>query len=80
MDCIATFLASHGIDGHNRIPLGFTFSFPCSQESLNVGRLVTWTKGFNCSGVVGEDVVRLLHDAINRREVGMREREGGGEG
>lgn len=29
--------------------------------------MVTWTKGFNCDGVVGEDVVQLLKDAIARR-------------
>jgi len=42
------------------LPLGFTFSFPCSQEGLTKARLATWTKGFKCSGVEGEDVVRLL--------------------
>ena len=50
-----------------QLPLGFTFSFPCKQEGLDVGRLVRWTKGFNCEGVEGEDVVRLLHDAIKRK-------------
>lgn len=47
--------------------MGFTFSFPCKQEGLAVGRLVTWTKGFSCSGVEGENVVELLHAAIKRR-------------
>ena len=35
--------------------LGFTFSFPLQQEGLAIGRLVKWTKGFNCEGVEGED-------------------------
>jgi hexokinase len=52
-----------------RIPLGFTFSFPCKQEGLNSARLVSWTKGFKCSGVEGQDVVQLLKDAIDRRNV-----------
>jgi hexokinase len=43
-----------------KLPLGFTFSFPCSQEGLTKARLTTWTKGFKCAGVEGEDVVRLL--------------------
>ena len=30
-------------------------------------RLVKWTKGFNCAGVEGEDVVHLLREAIARR-------------
>ena len=28
-----------------------------------------WTKGFQCEGVEGEDVVRLLNEAIARRKV-----------
>jgi len=64
--CIAEFMKENNLVGQ-RLPLGFTFSFPCKQEGLNVGRLVTWTKGFKCSGVVGNDVVRLLHEAVNRR-------------
>ena len=57
--------------GDAPLPLGFTFSFPCKQEGLAVGRLTQWTKGFNCDGVVGEDVVRLLHEAIRRRNVSV---------
>lgn len=52
-----------------RLPLGFTFSFPLKQLGLTKGVLVRWTKGFNCSGVVDEDVVQLLKDAIARRGV-----------
>ncbi len=51
------------------MPLGFTFSFPCKQEGLSSARLVSWTKGFKCSGVEGQDVVELLKDAIDRRNV-----------
>ena len=28
---------------------------------------MTWTKGFNCAGVEGEDVVALLQAALERR-------------
>ncbi len=52
-----------------RMPLGFTFSFPCIQEGLSSARLTTWTKGFKCTGVEGEDVVQLLKEAIDRRDV-----------
>lgn len=65
-DCIANFMEDHELNG-KRIPLGFTFSFPCRQEGLAVGRLVSWTKGFTCDGVIGEDVVTLLQEAIQRR-------------
>ena len=54
---------------HEILPLGFTFSFPCSQHGLTAARLTQWTKGFSCSGVEGEDVVRLLEEAIERRGV-----------
>lgn len=60
------YLAERGIYGQ-RLPLGFTFSFPCRQEGLTRARLVNWTKGFKCSGVEGEDVVKLLREAIGRR-------------
>lgn len=66
--CIAGFVQEHKLHGQS-LPLGFTFSFPCRQEGLAVGRLVKWTKGFCCAGVEGEDVVRLLHEAIHRRKV-----------
>lgn len=46
---------------------GFTFSFPCKQEGLASARLTSWTKGFSCSGVVNEDVVKLLQDAIHEK-------------
>src|SRR5690554_4936871 len=28
-------------------PLGMTFSFPCEQLDINVGKLLTWTKGMS---------------------------------
>ncbi|XP_053893321.1 hexokinase-3 isoform X2 [Malaclemys terrapin pileata] len=49
------------------LPLGFTFSFPCQQTSLDQGVLLSWTKGFNASGCVGQDVVKLLREALKRR-------------
>lgn len=68
-DCIANFMKEQNLMGKSEpLPLGFTFSFPCKQEGLAVGRLVRWTKGFCCEGVQGEDVVRLLQEAIARRQ------------
>jgi hexokinase len=52
-----------------KLPLGFTFSFPCVQEGLTKARLSTWTKGFKCAGVEGNDVVTMLKEAIARRGV-----------
>ena len=42
------------------LPLGFTFSFPLEQQGLAQATLVKWTKGFNCDGVEGTDVVKHL--------------------
>ncbi|KAF6035869.1 Pak3 [Bugula neritina] len=69
--CIREFLENEGIE-NEQLPLGFTFSFPCSQEGLNKSRLVNWTKGFKCSGVEGEDIVVLLHQAIARQKLMVR--------
>jgi len=36
-------------------------------DEMNKGILATWTKGFKCEGVEGNDVVQLLHEALERR-------------
>ena len=66
-ECIHNFMDGRQLKGQN-LPLGFTFSFPMTQRGLDVGILVSWTKSFNCSGVVGEDAVKMLNDAIHRRK------------
>ncbi|KAM4675514.1 hexokinase-3 isoform 2-T2 [Discoglossus pictus] len=66
VDCITEFQTENHLRGR-RLPLGFTFSFPCRQISLDQGILINWTKGFSASGCVGEDVVRLLREAAVRR-------------
>nr|XP_012618107.1 hexokinase-1 isoform X1 [Microcebus murinus] len=67
VSCISDFLDYMGIKGP-RMPLGFTFSFPCNQKNLDEGILITWTKGFKATDCVGHDVVNLLREAIKRRE------------
>ncbi|XP_068972427.1 hexokinase type 2-like isoform X1 [Bombus flavifrons] len=65
-ECVSDFVISQGLQDVE-LPLGFTFSFPIIQHSLDIGVLVTWTKTFNCPDVVNEDAVRLLHEALDRR-------------
>merc|ERR1712179_746679 len=65
-NCLANFCMDRKIQDEV-LPLGFTFSFPLNQEGLAKGFLVKWTKGFNCEGVEGEDVVILLQEALERR-------------
>ncbi|OJD12387.1 hypothetical protein AJ78_07012 [Emergomyces pasteurianus Ep9510] len=52
--------------------LGFTFSFPVDQHGINKGSLIRWTKGFDIDEVIGQDVCKLLQDAIDRRHLPVR--------
>ena len=68
-DCVKDFLCKNSatLGACPEIPLGFTFSFPIKQLELNKGLLLSWTKSFNCSGVVGKDVVELLSASLDRK-------------
>ena len=63
---VVSFSIRHKLVGV-RIALGFTFSFPLQQHGLAEATLVTWTKAYSCSGVVGFDVVRLLKASLKRK-------------
>lgn len=58
-------------DMKRTVPLGFTFSFPVDQKSVNRGLLIKWTKGFSTKGVEGKDVVELLQDALKRVQLNV---------
>lgn len=51
------------------LPLGFTFSYPCSQSKINSGVLQRWTKGFDIDNVEGHDVVPMLQAALEKVNV-----------
>merc|ERR1711892_274243 len=70
-DCIKTFLQDLSLLSE-QMNLGFTFSFPMSQEGLSSARLVSWTKSFNCPGVEGEEVVGLLQSAIDYKKLQVK--------
>ncbi|KAG0676820.1 glucokinase [Pichia californica] len=53
----------------NKLKLGFTFSFPVEQTSLDSGKLIRWTKGFNIPDTIGKDVVKLLQDHLDSQNV-----------
>uniref|UniRef100_A0A673B1W6 Hexokinase-2 n=1 Tax=Sphaeramia orbicularis TaxID=375764 RepID=A0A673B1W6_9TELE len=65
-DCLGDFMEKQKIKD-KKLPVGFTFSFPCAQTKLDEAVLVTWTKKFKASGVEGMDVVKLLNKAIKKR-------------
>ncbi|XP_063580588.1 hexokinase-3 isoform X2 [Pongo abelii] len=64
--CLSEFLDAQPVNKQG-LQLGFSFSFPCHQTGLDRSTLISWTKGFRCSGVEGQDVVQLLRDAIRRQ-------------
>ena len=64
--CMADFLRVIGMENET-FDVGFTFSFPCTQHSINSASLISWTKGFHCKNVEGRDVVQLLDAAIKKR-------------
>ena len=72
-DCVAEFVAKfiekEGIT--DRLPLGFTFSFPVKNSSLNSGKLLRWTKDFKAEDAVRQDPVQLLQKAFERKNVSM---------
>ncbi|KAL4885354.1 hexokinase-domain-containing protein [Aspergillus karnatakaensis] len=68
VDCVEQFVQSHH-EGENlsKLPLGFTFSYPATQDYIDHGVLQRWTKGFDIDGVEGEDVVPPLEKIFKER-------------
>jgi hexokinase len=69
-DCLQQFIESH----HNgekldRLHLGFTFSYPVTQDYIDHGVLQRWTKGFDIEGVEGYDVVPMFEAALAKRVI-----------
>nr|ACV91998.1 hexokinase 1 [Cryptococcus deuterogattii] len=51
------------------LPLGFTFSYPCSQDRIDHGVLIRWTKGFGAPNIEGHDVAAMFKDSLKRLDV-----------
>nr|XP_048307601.1 hexokinase HKDC1 isoform X1 [Myodes glareolus] len=66
-DCLADFMRTRELT-HKKLPLGFTFSFPCRQTKLDEGFLLSWTKKFKARGVQDTDVVSRLANAMKEHE------------
>jgi len=54
-------------DSENPLPLGFTFSYPATQDFIDHGVLQTWTKGFDIKGVEQHDAAQQLRDAMAQK-------------
>ncbi|KAK2750665.1 hexokinase A [Myotisia sp. PD_48] len=67
-DCVQQFIEYHH-EGEElpNLPLGFTFSYPATQDYIDHGVLQRWTKGFDVDGVEGADVVPMLEAALAKK-------------
>jgi hexokinase len=66
-DCLQQFVETHHEAQTKNLPLGFTFSYPATQDYIDHGVLQRWTKGFDIPGVEGHDVVPMLEGALKKR-------------
>ncbi|KYK57705.1 hexokinase [Drechmeria coniospora] len=73
-DCLYQFVETHHGDCANieTLPLGFTFSYPATQDHIDAGILQRWTKGFDIAGVEGENVVPMFEAALAKRGVPIK--------
>lgn len=72
-ECLQKFVNEFYPDGvSGALPLGFTFSYPASQDNITQGILQRWTKGFDIAGVEGNDVVPMLQSAIEKLGVPVK--------
>ncbi|PWA83293.1 hexokinase [Artemisia annua] len=73
---LAEFVATEGEDLQiapgTQQELGFTFSFPVKQTSIDRGTLETWTKGFNIEDALNKDMVVELTKAMEDTGLDMR--------
>ncbi|CAE6411520.1 hexokinase [Rhizoctonia solani AG-1 IB] len=72
--CVDAFLneSKHASSSDDVLSLGLTFSFPVEQTALDRGKILTWTKGFSATGAIGHDVVILLQDALDRKNLHVK--------
>lgn len=65
-DCLQQFIQLNHKEKKS-LPLGFTFSYPATQNYINHGVLQRWTKGFDIDGVEGHDIVPMFESAIEKK-------------
>ncbi|KAF4551482.1 Hexokinase-like protein 3 [Elsinoe fawcettii] len=72
-DCLQQFIEYHH-EGEklDKLPLGFCFSYPATQDYIDHGVLQRWTKGFDIDGVEGKDVVPPFEEALQERGVPIK--------
>ncbi|KAK7062861.1 hexokinase [Paramarasmius palmivorus] len=76
-ECIKTFIESNFSDDGGELslkegeilPLGFTFSYPCTQNKIDHGELIRWTKGFGATNTEGRDVAEMFRKSLEKYKV-----------
>jgi len=72
-ECLKTFIETNLGEGTvkegEKLPLGFTFSYPCSQERIDHGELIRWTKGFGAPNTEGRDVAAMFRESLKSHNV-----------
>ncbi|KAF2878073.1 hexokinase [Massariosphaeria phaeospora] len=72
-DCLQQFIEyHHENEDLDHLPLGFTFSYPATQDYIDHGVLQRWTKGFDIDGVEGKDVVPPFEAALRERNLPIK--------
>ncbi|CAG8457158.1 10472_t:CDS:2 [Diversispora eburnea] len=74
-DCVKDLLLKewgNNIQENDKIDLGFTFSFPVIQTAIDKGILLKWTKGFTCTGAVGNDIISILQKSLDRKSLPVK--------
>ncbi|VVB15733.1 unnamed protein product [Arabis nemorensis] len=75
---LANFVANENIPGRFQLEqgtkreIGFAFSFPVNQTSIDSGTVIKWNKGFAVSGMEGKNVVACLNEAMEAHGLDMR--------
>lgn len=70
-ECLGSFITDNlgRTEKDEELPLGFTFSYPCSQERIEHGELIRWTKGFGAPNVEGHDVGAMFEKSLKKFNV-----------
>ncbi|KZT26031.1 hexokinase [Neolentinus lepideus HHB14362 ss-1] len=76
-ECLKTFIDQHvgeepgmiNLKPGDKLPLGFTFSYPCSQNKIDHGELIRWTKGFGNPNTEGHDVAEMFRKSLQKYDV-----------
>jgi len=72
-DCVKTFIDTNfepdSFKPNELLPLGFTFSYPCTQERIDQATLIRWTKGFGVADVEGNDVSEMFRESLRKKNV-----------